>query len=286
MRYFALSDVHSCLRAMSSALGKAGYDPFDPDDFLVFCGDMLDRGPEPEVTIGFLRSLPKDRRALIVGNHEDLLRDAVSRGRLESWDCSNGTADTVRALSGIWGLGGLGSPQVRDVCAWTDGPDWLDYFEAGPFTFVHSFVPVASDPSDPDAVYLGRTDRLRPVAGWRDEPPKGADWREARWGCPWRMHRAGLFPDAGRVLVCGHWAASDFHRELEGVAGDDGIYCGPGLIALDGTAARSGRVNVLVVSSDGWTCADGLTGEALDPFSGMAGQSSGEYHMLKDGEQR
>lgn len=261
MRYFVLSDIHSFYDEMMQSLSKVGYDQKDGNDFLILCGDSMDRGTKPLEMVQFLQGIPKDRKALVLGNHEDLFIDAVRRAEFSKCDIHNGTKDTIRRLND-------GYPsRAYNVCDWLLGKEWVDYYEAGPFTFVHSFVPVKHMEGDFQSIYSGDTDFLSPDHNWRNSFPRGNDWKNARWGIPWKMSDDGLFPDADRILVCGHCSASEFHLNLEGELGDFDIYCHNRLIGLDGTTALTHQVNVLVIDSNGWKCTDGTTGRELDPYS-------------------
>lgn len=66
---------------------------------------------------------------------------------------------------------------------------------------------------------------------------------------------ANLFPEQGKkTLICGHYAASEFHRhfesELPGNYNYD-TYFNKDLIALDSTVARSKQTNVLLIDEAG-----------------------------------
>ena len=73
--YFAISDIHGFYYPMHRSLYKAGFRKTNPDHILIVCGDIFDRGPDSVKVYNFLKSLPRDRRILIRGNHEFLLRD-------------------------------------------------------------------------------------------------------------------------------------------------------------------------------------------------------------------
>lgn len=100
MEYFVISDIHSFYDEMIECLNKKGYDKDNPNHILIVCGDIWDRGTQPLEVYNFLRSIPKERRVLIRGNHEFLLNDLVKRGFPESHDKHNGTYDTLLQISG------------------------------------------------------------------------------------------------------------------------------------------------------------------------------------------
>lgn len=94
-KYFISSDIHSFYDEWMKALKDNGFDLDNPEHILIVCGDIFDRGTKPLEVYEFLKNLPKERRILIRGNHELLLRDLVIRGYAEQHDKTNGTVDTV-----------------------------------------------------------------------------------------------------------------------------------------------------------------------------------------------
>ena len=81
MKYFVVSDVHSFYDEMVAALTSVGFDYNNPDHILVSCGDLLDRGNKTLETLKYVNGLPKERKILIRGNHEDLLTECIKRRR-------------------------------------------------------------------------------------------------------------------------------------------------------------------------------------------------------------
>lgn len=96
MRYFIVSDVHSFYTELMEGLNKAEFDI--NKDTLVVNGDLFDRGEESAKVLDFIQSIPKERRILIRGNHEYLLRDLVKKTEPQSHDWSNGTVFTMYQL--------------------------------------------------------------------------------------------------------------------------------------------------------------------------------------------
>jgi len=99
--YFCMSDIHSFYDEMMDALNKAGFDPSNKRHVLLIIGDIFDRGKKPLEIYNFLKSLPRDQRILIRGNHESLLKELVSKNFPESHDFHNGTVDTLYYLNGM-----------------------------------------------------------------------------------------------------------------------------------------------------------------------------------------
>lgn len=98
--YFISSDIHSFFDEWYTSLQSNGFDIKNPNHIIVICGDIFDRGTQPLEVYNFLRSIPKERRILIRGNHESLLNELVKRGFPESHDNHNGTYDTLIQISG------------------------------------------------------------------------------------------------------------------------------------------------------------------------------------------
>lgn len=100
-KYFIASDVHSFFTPFKQALDEAGFDINNDEHILIIDGDLFDRGDQTLETLNFVRSLPKEKRILIKGNHEYLLRDLLNKSLPNSYDISNGTMLTVFQLAGL-----------------------------------------------------------------------------------------------------------------------------------------------------------------------------------------
>ena len=100
MKYFIVADVHSFYNEMMSALEQSGFDMDNQDHIFVSLGDLLDRGPDAVKCLEFVNSLPKERKILIKGNHEELLENAIARGYFLTHDIHNGTDRTIYQLVG------------------------------------------------------------------------------------------------------------------------------------------------------------------------------------------
>lgn len=99
MKYFITSDIHSFYTPLMDSLKSSGFDINNPEHILVVNGDLFDRGGETVQLLEFIKSLPKERRILIRGNHEYLLKELIETKWLpESYDYSNGTVRTCYDL--------------------------------------------------------------------------------------------------------------------------------------------------------------------------------------------
>ena len=299
-KYFVTSDIHGFYDEFRSALKKAGFRVNNPNHILIICGDIFDRGSKPLEIYKWLRKLPKYRRILIRGNHESLLKDLVDRGFAESHDRHNRTIDTLYQLQGYESEGDFthqmyreeylnnieyGTPDyenwrlkwrnkqntifkgvVKDILKWIDSKDWVDYYELGKYIFVHSFIPVTKHINIEKSRWSGYLVKDAPDEydpNWRNA--YSPNWEDARWGCPWKQFKAGLFDEEikkGKVLVCGHWHASDFWNNLEysedkekwlDTYTDNPIFYSknyPNIIALDACTAATDGINILVINGD------------------------------------
>lgn len=73
MKQLVIGDVHGSYRQLKKLLEVV---PKDLD--LVFVGDLIDRGPEPEKVVRLVDKLVSEGKAsLILGNHEDLFMEYV-----------------------------------------------------------------------------------------------------------------------------------------------------------------------------------------------------------------
>lgn len=296
-KYFVSSDIHSFFDQFISALTSAGFDVNNSDHILIICGDIFDRGNQTVELYNWLRSIPEDRLVLIQGNHELLYFDLLEKSFPDKHDYSNGTVKTFCALAGIdyremdpheiyfrLQLEGknLSSSEVmlrlkatwhkviaavkkHEATKWLKSKNWVNFYEYCNMIFVHSFIPLelSSNNYDPAykyyPIYEFSPNMLQPVSDWRTKTNILA-WNDAKWGCPWRLFKAGLFKseiDEGKRLVCGHWHASDFHYQFNSDTSNNmNIFFSESLIALDACTAASGFCNVLVIDEASRKCFD------------------------------
>ncbi len=273
-KYFVTSDIHSYYEEFKTALRKAGFDKGNPDHILVVDGDLFDRGPGAVPLYKFITTLPKSRRILIRGNHEDMLCDICDKGYFEDFNLGNSTDQTIYQFvknkpvtnatyssfvpSMITEFKNTGIPE------WIRSPEFLNYAEIGNFLLTHAFIPLAD--SRINSAYNGINENLSYLPDWRKLEPDCQLWQDARWGCPYDLfeHFFGEERKKGKILVCGHWHVQDFHSHYEGTVNNSHIYCHDGLIGLDACTPISGRCNVLVIEENG-KCYDGADGKELNP---------------------
>jgi serine/threonine protein phosphatase 1 len=91
-RAYAVGDIHGCLGLLDDLIGKIESDLAQRpvgEAYLVFVGDLIDRGPDSAGVIERLRSYrhPKLKPVFLAGNHEEYLLRILSgeKGKLDSW---------------------------------------------------------------------------------------------------------------------------------------------------------------------------------------------------------
>ena len=247
--YFVCSDVHGFYDEMMESLNMAGYRRDDESHVLVVLGDIFDRGPKPFEIYSFLREIPKERRILIKGNHEQLLKEMVERGYALQHDYHNRTYDTMFQLMGYENSDDFlfekyreeidlnikpGTKEhnkfeekwneklkqvfnnrlLKDILEWIDSDEWQDYLETDKYIFVHSYIPLRRFIDLEKSYQVGRIVTFKDEEyreDWRNATP--TEWDDAKWGCPWKNELKGL-NKTGKIIVCGHWHTSDFFNNL------------------------------------------------------------------------
>ena len=236
-KFFVVSDVHGHFTELREALDRVGFDPLNGEHVFVSCGDLFDRGNENVQIYSFVRSL--ERKILVKGNHDDMLRDILTDGALSEDAVSNGTDNTFREFFGENSIDSKGRVALIDSEKAAELADFLDsmvdYYEEGKYIFVHGWVPIVLD----ERVYP----RVNPA--WREAGEEA--WRYVRWVGWWQTYDKGAVIE-GKTIVCGHRPARmgrifDSSREPD----SDYPFFGNGVIAIDPYVTRSGRVEVLVL---------------------------------------
>ena len=238
-KYFVIGDVHSFGTEMKKALKEKGWDINNPDHIFVSLGDLLDRGNETIECLQFVNSIPRERKILIRGNHEDLLQECLDRGEFYYHDLHNGTVKTVMNLCGLNEKDYFNKEYHQCFQQAKENPELRlylnslqDYAEIGDYVFVHGWIPSKKKYKD---WHLG-------------------DWKEARWfnGMEKWIQGARL---EGKTILCGHWHTSWGHSVLEkkcsefGDDADFSPFIQEGIIAIDGCTAYTGIVNCVVLEN-------------------------------------
>ncbi len=289
-KYFVTSDIHGFFDKFKEALGKTDFNPGNPDHVLIVCGDVFDRGSQPLEIYDFLREIPKERKVLVRGNHELLLKQLVERGYPLDHDIHNRTHDTLayiakepdsyehrrKIVSLIAKYETVGEAneaiqaeqekrkkklfhcrKLKEILKWIDD-EWVDYYETEDFIFVHSFIPTRLEEiSEKQAFFGSLTAEEKYYPDWRNASE--AEWERAKWGCPYKKLSLNK---TGKTIICGHWHTSDFwnnlvyHESKLDVYTDNPIFYQPNipLIGLDACTAATGGVNILTIEGKEITC--------------------------------
>jgi serine/threonine protein phosphatase 1 len=174
-RTIAIGDIHGCaaaLRALIEAIAPAA------DDTIVALGDFVDRGPDSRGVIEQVIALASRCRLVpLMGNHEELLLDALRNpAAIEKWLRCGGT-ETVRSYGG---KPDDPSPPIASLIPRSHQEfiaSCRPYFETDTHLFVHAGV-VAELPID-------------------QQPGLAMRWRVT--------HRSTAQPHcSGKTLVVGH----------------------------------------------------------------------------------
>jgi serine/threonine protein phosphatase 1 len=260
VKYYVISDPHGFCSETKFALREAGYFDDDDEHRLIVVGDLLDRGGEANEIVEFMMNEDRLGRLIyVVGNHEDLLVDAlqsIAKGDIfkvadpSTHHYHNGTWHTILQLSGMEERDAIQNPTelVRRVLDHDFYRHLLyravDYYETQNYVFAHGFIPC-------------KAEGFRPVISaqydpdWRDASPQR--WRTARWYNGMEMSYFHGVKIPGKTVVCGHWHASFGHAIIEGRGAEFGAEAdfsplyGDGIIALDACTKVSGRVNCIIL---------------------------------------
>lgn len=173
MRTFAIGDIHGCLDALTALLSHIAP---SAGDRLVFLGDYVDRGPR---SCGVLDRVTELHRAglavCLLGNHEEMLLDAVGGGPHRSLWLQVGGAEALASYREETGTAEVKAEHVRFL-----REDVVPWFEDERCLFVHATA-------DPDLPLGAQEDR---------------DLRWSRFGPP-APHVSG------KLLIAGHTAQKD-----------------------------------------------------------------------------
>ena len=258
-KYFIVSDIHSFYNPLIKGLNNNGYDINNKEHVLVVCGDLFDRGPDSKKIYEFIKSIPKDRRILIRGNHEYLFIDLLYKDFPDYYDYTNGTVKTLNDLTdnrynNFNDL--ILDNKLYTIKKWILSDEWIDYYETDNYIFTHSFISLEiNELSHSKHMYNLDERYLTYNDNWRDASPK--EFENATWGCPWKYAKARL-NKTGKTIICGHWHTADLFNNLKKLKvrydayENNPIFISKRykLIGLDACCAATNKINVLVLNED------------------------------------
>ena len=250
-KLFVTSDIHSYFEPFKKALDTAGFDPKNNKHYLISVGDLFDRGPDSVELLKFIMSI--ERKILVKGNHDILLKDLCERGFPYSHDKHNGTVKTVQHFGG--------SPLPSDFYKCCDTTYnklaryrelLVNYFETQNYIFVHSWIPTRKvELPNPTDKWIPLT-KDEWMEDWRNA--NDVEWEDAMWGNPFKLAEQDL-NKTGKTIVFGHWHCSAGHKIL-GNCNDEFEYAiwepcyFKNTIGIDRCTAHTGEVNVLVLEDE------------------------------------
>lgn len=258
MKYYVVSDVHGFYDELIFALTKKGFFDEKSPHKLIICGDLLDRGEKPTQVQEFILDLiQKDLVVLVRGNHEDLALEFVENVSkymtptlMLTHHYRNGTVDSMLALTGTSLTEAYNDPLAfAKKCKQTPFftqiiPKTVDFYETENYVFLHGWMPCGKD------YQSVKNGAFTPEENWRTASPDS--WEIARWVNGMQAWAQG-FREPKKTVVCGHVRASYGHAVIEGRGAERGEtadytpFYGDGILAIDGCAVRSKKINCIVI---------------------------------------
>jgi len=173
MRYWAIGDIHGCLTALEALLAALD---LQPDDQLIFLGDLVDRGPDTRGVIERIMQLRTERTVHVIkGNHEEMLLIARDLpGYAQAW------------LQ-------FGGKEAIASYGWKQGivPGWTEAIPASHWNFLKNDLVDAVEEAGHIMVHGGLDPEL---------PLEKQPWDEMRWK-RWENPQPHV---SGKTMVCGH----------------------------------------------------------------------------------
>ena len=235
MKYFVVTDVHSCYDELIETLQHHGFDKDNKEHIFVSCGDLLDRGLKPLETLKFVTSIPRERRLCVYGNHEQLMEDLIARNYITTHDYYNGTATTI-----LFALNKHDDRYIdRYISTFAELPEWkeyisntVDFVEFGDFICVHGWIPCQE-------VY----DHYKPIEDWRNKP---------FYWCRWYNGMNAWFDgvrEPGKTIICGHMFAQYGHKFIHEneLIDETKPFIDDGIIAMDSRVFKTHKLNCIVI---------------------------------------
>ena len=238
-KYLQDADVHGFYDEMMTALNKEGFERDNPSHIFVSLGDLLDRGAKPQECLDFVNSLPDERKILIMGNHEILMRQMIYGGNWPRYiDKKNGTWKTAVDITKVDIVEVI--QRMRYNSSWREYYEKCEYFkEIGDNIFVHGWIPIEN-------ISLFQT---KIADNWRDL--EIGDWEDATWLNGMDAWEKGA-RIKGKTIWCGHWNCSYGNCKIHHACAseyDEGARHEPfideGIVALDACTVLSGKVNCM-----------------------------------------
>lgn len=111
MTHYVIGDLQGCLEPLEKLLSKLSFSPHR--DHLVFCGDLVNRGPDSLGTLRYIRSLGT-AATTVLGNHDLHLLAAAQSGDF-------GRKDTLQHIMQAHDVEALLAWLIQQPLAWLHG---------------------------------------------------------------------------------------------------------------------------------------------------------------------
>lgn len=230
-KYFIVSDIHSRFDLLFKALSKSEFDLKNPEHILIIAGDILDRGTSGDKVIKFIESLiKKDRILAVMGNHDKFLIDIL-----------NNHIDITKILWNIHHNGFKKTLELGWLYKDKDFEITNDNISKIRKTFLEQY-PIFCEWIIQLPLYIEFSNHVI-VHGFLDFSLN--DWHETdERTCIWtRGYNLEIPKSFNKKLIFGH--TPNYH-----INGQDEIIFDGNKIMIDGGAAGSRKVNILIISED------------------------------------
>jgi len=170
-RLWAIGDIHGCHIALDNLLSQIAP---QPSDIIVILGDVVDRGPgSRQVVDRLIRLKTECRLVYVMGNHEEMMLDALQYARKES----------LLSLEDWYRVGGMAT-----IMSYGNSPAEI------PETHLE-FLSSGMDYCDTDE-YLFIHANLEPGVELAEQSPEWLRW----------THLTGFESPhpSGKLIICGH----------------------------------------------------------------------------------
>ncbi len=154
MKYYVIADIHGRYDLLMKAEEEIAIDSEGFEDFkTIFLGDYIDRGPESNKVINYLKEISENNQDVIClqGNHEAMLVQTIREPLDPDWWLGNGGDTTFRSYGGVllnnfdWYYGNLSYKGFDPHVIPPEHIDWMEslplYYETPKHVFVHAGVP-------------------------------------------------------------------------------------------------------------------------------------------------
>src|SRR5262245_21865359 len=201
MRTLAIGDVHGCMTALETVLDTADV---TPDDFLIFLGDYIDRGPDSKSVVSHLIELKRRQSTIMLrGNHEAMILSSRDDPMQAALWATFGGSESLRSygvsLQEDW-------PKTVPIEHWKFFELTRPFFETRTHIFVHAAV-LSHLPMREQPEYI----------------------------LYWERYFHDLRHDSGKMIICGHTPQPEGRPGVSAraICIDTGVYMGRWLTCLD-----------------------------------------------------